>query len=157
MLDYIWSTVKNEMHNFLGAMLFYSSAWDIPWHPCVMACDASVEGCGVAGSLWPAGVVQEVGQTRELFRYRFIDDSVHARTHALTHAGLVDYLSTQIGTESGFVECYVVGFAEVPAMWHFASGSSVVGQSIGISIVGARCLLLPIAHAYRQRGCGSVF
>ena len=66
----IWNEVLAELRCFWGLLLVLSSSWWLPWNPCVLQSDASLQGWALAHSFWSRGTVAEVAGTLERSSFR---------------------------------------------------------------------------------------
>ena len=60
----IWNEVLAELRGFRGLLLVLSSSWWLPWNPCVLQSDASLQEWAWAHSFWSRDRVAEVARTR---------------------------------------------------------------------------------------------
>ncbi|CAK0841912.1 unnamed protein product, partial [Prorocentrum cordatum] len=92
----LWSSAREELVAFAGAMVFIEADWEQPWTPYVYASDASLHGFGASQPLCLTADVAAVGRVPEVSRYRL--GGARAREHAFEVAGF------KVDPESGEVE-----------------------------------------------------
>ncbi|CAK0910262.1 unnamed protein product, partial [Prorocentrum cordatum] len=92
----LWTSAREELVAFVGAMVFIEADWEQPWTPYAYASDASLHGFGVSQPLWSTADVAAVGRVPEVSRYRL--GGTRAREHAFEVAGF------KVDPESGEVE-----------------------------------------------------
>ena len=82
----LWPIVVEELLAFMGLMSFLHSDWDARWLRGVYRSDASLDGFGLAYSLWDPEDVGRAGRVAERSRHRLGAET--ARRRAVEAAGL---------------------------------------------------------------------